>query len=265
MQKRLVTGIVAGAAFIGLLLLGGYWYGGLIALLALIGYNEYLRMNHLKHSVTVMLAGLAGLVCLIGPSLGLEWGSWLTLERLIWVLMFLLLSVTVISKNKVTLDQAALVLIGVVYIGLGFAYMIVTRMMEPHGLFWTLLIFLCIWSTDSGAYFTGRAIGKHPLWPAISPNKTVEGALGGVVISIIVAVCFHFGRPDLVSLGQAVVLGAVIAVVGQLGDLIQSAYKRVKGIKDTGTLLPGHGGVLDRVDSWLIVFPFLHLFSLLPH
>src|SRR5206468_9953717 len=117
--------------------------------------------------------------------------------------------------------------------------MISTRWIEEGGLFWTLLVFVCIWTTDSGAYFTGSWLGKTPLWPTISPKKSMEGAVGGVVLSIVAAVVFALIRPELLSLLHAVCIGFLIAVVGQIGDLIQSAYKRVKGIKDTGTILPG--------------------------
>jgi phosphatidate cytidylyltransferase len=187
--------------------------------------------------------------------------SW---ETILWMLMLILLSITVITKNKVTLDQAALLLIGFIYLGVGFHYMMDTRLIS-HGLFWTLLVLICIWLTDSGAYFAGVLFGKHLLWPAISPKKTYEGAVGGLILSIVGALIFYYVHPELLTISDAVILAAVIAVVGQLGDFIQSAYKRAKGIKDTGTILPGHGGVLDRVDSWLIVFPFVHFLSLIPH
>ncbi|MOA34727.1 Phosphatidate cytidylyltransferase [compost metagenome] len=142
--------------------------------------------------------------------------------------------------------------------------MIDVRQMEQHGLFWTFLSFCCIWASDIGAYFVGRAIGKNKLWPSISPNKTVEGALGGVFMSLVVSVLFALFAPELVSVPKALLIGLLAAVAGQFGDLIQSAYKRVRDIKDTGKLLPGHGGVLDRCDSWLIVFPLLSLTELLP-
>ena len=83
------------------------------------------------------------------------------------------------------------------------------------------------------------------------------------MIAVLTAIIFHFVSPELVSLGRAITLGVIIAIIGTLGDLMQSAYKRVKGIKDTGNILPGHGGILDRTDSWLIVFPFLHLMGLI--
>ncbi|MNR14940.1 Phosphatidate cytidylyltransferase [compost metagenome] len=150
------------------------------------------------------------------------------------------------------------------YIGFGFNYMIEARLAE-NGLFWTIMVFVCIWASDAGAYFVGSKLGKTPLWPQISPKKSIEGAVGGIIIAMILALAFAWYSPDLLSVGRALFLGFVIAVVGQVGDLIQSAYKRVKGIKDTGTLLPGHGGVLDRMDSWLIVFPFIYLLDLIPN
>ncbi|MNW64207.1 Phosphatidate cytidylyltransferase [compost metagenome] len=108
-------------------------------------------------------------------------------------------------------------------------------------------------------------MGKNKLWPAISPNKTVEGALGGVLISVVISVIFALFVPDLLTIGRALLIGISCAVLGQLGDLVQSAYKRVYGIKDSGSLLPGHGGILDRCDSWIIVFPFVHIVMLMPY
>lgn len=184
----------------------------------------------------------------------------------IWMLMFLLLSITVFSKNRLDIDRIAVMFLGAVYIGIGFRAMIDVRYTaDNHGLFWTFLLFGCIWASDSGAYFTGRAFGKNKLSPSISPNKTVEGALGGVIISVIVALVFAWFAPELLSFSRAIVIGVAASVIGQLGDLIQSAYKRIRGIKDSGSLLPGHGGVLDRCDSWIIVFPFVELFALLPY
>jgi phosphatidate cytidylyltransferase len=234
----------------------------LIVGLSLIGFYEFIKMNGLKPFSLTALIGYLGVACLCIPWQVTDIRSISSLDHLIWLFLFVFFCITVLSKNKVNIDHIAGIFLGMVYIGIGFHYMIETRM---TGLFWTLLVFLCIWGTDSGAYFTGSRFGKHPLWPAISPNKSIEGSIGGTVISIVVALCFSFVRPDLLPWPQALLIGLTISIVGQFGDLIQSAYKRVKGIKDTGTILPGHGGVLDRVDSWLIVFPMVHLLSLIPH
>jgi phosphatidate cytidylyltransferase len=265
LKQRIITGLIAGCFFLLLLWLGSYWFTGLIIGLAIVGYDEYLRMLQLRNNRTLYLFGLIGVLVISAP-----WDQWgITLavpwDKLIWLLMLLFLTITVWTKNKVNLDQAALIFIGVVYLGFGFHYMIATRLLEPHGLFWTLLVLICLWSADSGAYFGGMLFGKHLLWPAISPKKTYEGALGGIILSVVVTLVFSYAKPELLSVKHALLLAVVIAIVGQLGDFIQSAYKRAKGIKDTGTLLPGHGGVLDRVDSWLIVFPFVHLLTLIPH
>jgi phosphatidate cytidylyltransferase len=265
LKQRIITGVIAGAAFVSMLALGGYWFLGLVVLLAIVGFDEYMKMNGLKEMTWTRYTGLFALLVLTVPWNTDCIGGHISVEAVVWLLLLVLFTITVLSKNKVTIDHAALIFIGIVYLGFGFHYMVITRWLEPHGLYWSLLVFFCTWASDSGAYFTGRAIGKHPLWPAISPNKTVEGALGGVVLSTVVAVAFSLVNPDILEISRAVLIGISAAVVGQMGDLIQSAYKRVKGIKDTGTFLPGHGGILDRVDSWLIVFPFLQLVSLIPH
>lgn len=265
MKQRIVTGVIAAIVFLTLLYLGNYWFNSLILLTSLIGFYEYVKMNSLKPFSLTSLVGYLGVGLLTLPWNITNVSALSSSTSLIWLFLFILLCITVLSKNKVTIDQIATLFLGMIYIGIGFHYMIETRMIEQNGLFWTLLVFICIWATDSGAYFTGSKFGKHPLWPTISPKKSIEGSVGGIVISIVVAVCFSLARPDILSWQQALVIGITIAIVGQMGDLIQSAYKRVKGIKDTGNILPGHGGVLDRVDSWLIVFPMVQLLSLLPH
>ncbi|CAM3892639.1 phosphatidate cytidylyltransferase [Cohnella lubricantis] len=262
MGQRLVTGIVAGAAFIALLLLGDGYYEALLALLALLGYGEYVRLNNLPKMRGDVLIGFAAVLVLSLPNLPFGWTEPPILTAA-WLAMFLLLAATVTSKNRTTLDQAALLYLGVIYIGLGFRYMAETRDL-PHGLFWCLLTFFCIWASDAGAYFIGRAFGKRKLWPAISPNKTIEGAVGGLVIAVVVGIIFSLIEPEWLGIGRAITIGLAAAVAGTMGDLIQSAYKRLRGVKDSGQLLPGHGGVLDRTDSWLIVFPIVHLLHLLP-
>lgn len=263
MKQRIVTGLGAGALFLLLLVVGGGFYYTLLLLLALIGFYEYLRLNGFHPFHPAGLIGYAGVLFFMVPweDIGVRPPPDGTV---IWLLMLLLLAVTVLSKNKTALDGAALLLLGAVYVGYGFSSMYDVRMSESSGLYLSFLSFACIWASDIGAYFIGKAIGRRKLWPAISPNKTVEGSLGGIAASIIVAVVFQLFQPELIGLGHAVAIGAVAAVAGQFGDLIQSAYKRFRGVKDSGKLLPGHGGVLDRCDSWIIVFPLLVLTGLLP-
>lgn len=266
MKQRLITGIVAGALFIGLCLLGGWWYHLLLTAMALIGYYEFVKMIGSRPFGSSALFGYAGVLFFMIPWDLLDVSAPMSLERVIWLLLLIFLLITVFTKNKLDIRIAALLFTGIVYIGTGFSYMAISRAADDgYGLMWTFLLLSCIWGSDAGAYFVGRKWGKNKLWPAISPNKTVEGALGGIVISMVISVIFAIIVPDLLTVGRALLIGLSCACVGQLGDLVQSAYKRVYGIKDSGSLLPGHGGILDRCDSWIIVFPFVHIAMLMPY
>lgn len=263
MTERIVTGVLAGAAFFGLLYVGGWPYELLLVMMAVIGFGEFVKLNGQSFVRLDVLAAFVAVVLLALTKLPGNGAFALpSFEQVVWVLLFVLLAATVFSKNRIQLEHAALLFIGVVYVGTGFHYMAATREL-PHGIFWSLLVFTSIWMSDAGAYFVGKAIGKTKLWPAISPNKTVEGALGGLVLAIVAGLAFASIRPEWLGYGQAALIGMTAAVAGQLGDLIQSAYKRFRGVKDSGRLLPGHGGILDRTDSWLIVFPLVHILRLL--
>ena len=130
---------------------------------------------------------------------------------------------------------------------------------DPRHIFF--LIFL-IWSADTGAYFAGKNFGKHKLAPSISPGKTWEGWAGGAVLTLVVAASVGYFLPAI-PLGHRLVAGAVVAVFGPLGDLAESMLKRSAGVKDSGTFLPGHGGLLDRFDAFLLVLPVLALLQAL--
>ena len=161
MKQRIITGVIAGLAFITLLVLGNLWYAGLIVLVSIIGYREYLQMNgYMSYKLTAAV-GLIALVCLTIPWGLLGVSFTFSFTAVMWLAMFLLLFITVASKNKITIDQVSVIFLGVIYIGFGFNYMIVARLAE-NGLFWTIMVFICIWASDAGAYFVGSKLGKHP-------------------------------------------------------------------------------------------------------
>jgi phosphatidate cytidylyltransferase len=118
-----------------------------------------------------------------------------------------------------------------------------------HGGAWVLLAMWIAWASDTGAYFAGRFFGRHKLAPRVSPAKTIEGALGGLLASLTGALAAHFWFLPTLPLVDALVLAAVANVFGQAGDLVESLVKRSTGVKDSGNILPGHGGMLDRVDA----------------
>ncbi len=154
--------------------------------------------------------------------------------------------------------RVGLAVLGAVYGGLMLSALVKLRQLE-HGAVWIFLALAVTWANDTGGYFAGRAFGKHKLYPRISPSKTVEGALGGMAFSVLWGLgVFKWGLPDVPLWGGAVIgLGA--SILGPLGDLSESAMKRAYGAKDSGKLLPGHGGMLDRLDALLFTAPFVLL------
>jgi len=154
---------------------------------------------------------------------------------------------------------------GILYIGWLLSYLVSLRGLED-GRNWIFLALFTTFASDTAAFFTGRALGRHPLAPNISPGKTWEGAVGGVLGAILVSLFFTLPTSLSLSLylnwGQAILLGLLVSVFGQIGDLTESLLKRNVGVKDSGTLIPGHGGVLDRVDSIVFAGVVVYYFAL---
>ena len=158
--------------------------------------------------------------------------------------------------------RAATLCLGAVSIG-GLLSTYPRTLLLPRGEHWVLLGILAVAAGDTMAYFTGRAIGRRKLAPAISPNKTVEGAVGGLLGSVGCAVLYAHGFLPGVPAGYVAAAGAAVGIFGQAGDLFESLVKRAAGVKDSGTILPGHGGILDRADGILAAGPVLYLFAAL--
>lgn len=155
---------------------------------------------------------------------------------------------------------AAMLSLGTVYVG-GLLATYPRTLSLPRGEHWVLMGILAVAAGDTMAYFTGRAIGRTKLAPAISPNKTVEGALGGLLGSVACCLLYAHGFLPGVPAWYAAATGAAVGVSGQAGDLFESLLKRAAGVKDSGTIFPGHGGILDRVDGILAAGPALLLFA----
>lgn len=258
MKVRIITGVIAAALFLPIVWLGGSIFTALIYIMAAIGVYELLRMKDLPIFSFAGAISLLLLFVLLLPSSIAETVFDITgHSKIEWVfvVVFLLLIYTVLVKNRFTFDDAAFMLLGTLYVGIGFHYFIETR---DAGLGYLIFALVVVWTTDSGAYFTGRKIGKRKLWPEISPNKTVEGFIGGIVWALIAVFIMHFISP--LTNSYLILIGITIAasIFGQLGDLVESAIKRHYNVKDSGKILPGHGGILDRFDSLLFVLPLLH-------
>lgn len=168
------------------------------------------------------------------------------------------LAVLVFAHPRYTVTDIAGTLLGTVYIGWLFSHIILLRGLE-NGFRWVLLALILSWAYDTCAYFVGCGLGRHKMAPVLSPNKTWEGAAGGLAGSVLAGIVFRFvvGDPAWV---HVLGLGFLAAVAAQTGDLAESALKRTAGVKDSGILVPGHGGVLDRFDSPLLTIPVVYYY-----
>lgn len=261
MKQRIITAIVAIALFLPILIYGNIPFLILIYAMATIGLYELLKMKKMPlMTISSLLSFLLVWILLI-PDRYSSFFDMIQYDKMdiVIIIAFLLLVITVISKNAFTFDDAAFLLLSSLYIGVAFYYFFGTRDVE-NGLLTMLFVLITIWVTDSGAYFVGRSLGKRKLWPEISPNKTVEGFLGGVGSALVVAILFYFFSNLDYNISKLIIMALLISIFGQLGDLVQSAYKRHYGVKDSGNILPGHGGILDRFDSLIFILPILHFF-----
>ncbi|MDT3778252.1 phosphatidate cytidylyltransferase [Nitrospira sp. MA-1] len=150
---------------------------------------------------------------------------------------------------------------GILYVVVLLGHFILLRQL-PHGIALIFFVLAITWLADTGGFVVGLSLGRHALAPTLSPKKTIEGLFGGVLFSVLGALISHFWFLPFFSLGECAILGMGMAIIGTLGDLAESAIKRSVSVKDSGTIIPGHGGVLDRVDSLLFTGPVIYYFAL---
>jgi phosphatidate cytidylyltransferase len=254
LRTRAISALVLVVPVVALLYLGDLpWLAGVV-LVALLGVFELvaaLRSNNCRPLTAVGVFLAVGLPCAAYADA--------TLSLMLPVIVGVLLASLVWSLLRPNLEGAladwALSLAGMLYVALLLSYFVALRQVD-RGLQWILLAFLCTWACDSAAYLVGRAIGKHPFSPRISPKKTWEGTIGGVLAATLTGL---LAMPLLdAPLALGLILGFAVALAAVAGDLAESFIKRQLSIKDSGTLIPGHGGVLDRVDSLLFALPLVY-------
>ncbi len=262
MKQRVITGVVAAAIFLPIVYAGGFPFILLTYVLATVGLYELFKMRKLSiYSIPGLLSILMLWALLFPPQYGKIIATFPYSKTEIGIaIVLLLLTYTVITKNLFTFEDVSFLILSVLYVGIGFYFFIETR--QAGGLVYLFYSVFVIWATDSGAYFIGKAYGKKKLWPDISPNKTVGGFIGGIFSALVVALLFSLFTNMNVSVLTLMGITIVLSVFGQIGDLVESALKRHFAVKDSGTILPGHGGILDRFDSLLFVWPLLHFFHL---
>lgn len=262
MKQRVITAVIALIVFLPLLYLGGLPFDILVTLMGIVAMSEFLIM---KKKLLVSFEAIISFLLILSVLLPVFWAGFWTQDTLggsFYLLALVMLVYTVISKNRFSFDDAGVLLLGGLYAGLGFRFMMLARAESLWMMFYALLI---VWITDSGAYLIGRKIGKNKLAPHISPNKTWEGSIGGSLSAVVIvgAYLYFVQGAFPYSFSTMLLWTLVFSVGGQLGDLIESAFKRHYGVKDSGKILPGHGGILDRFDSLLFVLPLMHFAGLI--
>jgi len=243
-----VSRVVVVALLLPLILLaiwaGGWWVFGLAALAGVLGLHEFYGMTRALRPV--VLAGYAGTLAAL---VGAEWGPEWALAGFLSTFGFAFVFKGLAGVQPTTLSIAATVL-GAAWIGLGLAHMILIREIPEHGTLAAFTVLLAVFASDTAAYVAGRLIGRHKLAPRTSPGKTWEGLAAGAIAAVLVPF-FALYEEGFLDVTQSLVLGGAIAVAAPMGDLFESALKRDAGLKDTGRLLLGHGGMLDRLDALL--------------
>ena len=259
--RRLLTGVVYVLLLLSAVFLSSDAYDFLFMVFGLACLYEYKRLVLLK-GYYIFMAYLA------------LWWIFIYLTRdpiLINTLLFLTIIVNIglifylFSPKLTTFNTLQKYLAGLFYLGGGCIFLTMIPYQDDFFAKYLIMgIFIMIWVNDSFAYLVGKTLGRHKLYPAVSPKKTIEGSMGGLIFTLVAAFVLGEYAPVL-NTAQWLVLALVVVVMGSFGDLIESRLKRAAGVKDSGAILPGHGGMLDRLDSLVFAAPFAYLTLIIFH
>ncbi len=271
MKTRIISAIVAIGLLAVVTYLGSMAIGIAVFALSLIGMHEFYKALSKGGFNPVYPAGYLACLPLLYlafagsiPSLSGLTGAGNALTALAagaFLLLVFLFCLLIFSDGKYKAADISVTFLGIIYVAFLFSFVILTRNMG-NGYLYIWLIFIGAWATDTFAYFTGVSIGKTKILPKVSPKKSLEGSIGGIVGCILAMMLFglFFNQRLNVPLFHFAILGAICGIVSQIGDWAASAVKRSVDIKDYGNIMPGHGGVLDRLDSILFVAPAVYFY-----
>ena len=266
MLKRILTAVIGIPLLVPFFIFSDTWaLPALTAFLTAVAVFEILRCTGMLKKIPVTVCSLAvGIAAQILPRI-LKTEKYFTVMLLAYLAYaMLLMTFAVFSKGSIKLNDVTQSALMIIYVSFGFASLVLLRdFSELYGMVLFLLAFIIPWVCDGAAYFVGVFFGKHKMIPDVSPKKTIEGAIGGIIGGVIITAAFgmimHFGfdkQPNYVLLLSIAFVGCLVS---QWGDLIASLLKREYGVKDYGNLFPGHGGVMDRFDSLFTVNIFIYI------
>lgn len=264
LAMRIGSALVVFGLFLGSLLLGGWWFTTFVILVMVVSVGEYYATVRSVGYRPLALFGLLGVALMgigahtVGP---LAIGGWAAAATAATILFFSL------TPRRNALANTSITTLGLAWAGmLAFAVLIADG---PHPVSHIMFVVLVVAANDVGGYFVGRSLGRRQLAPNVSPNKTLEGFIGGLVLSLVIAAILAVFPPwEEIGMVRALVIAGVASLLAPIGDLAESMVKRNLGVKDMGSVLPGHGGMLDRIDGFLFVVPVVYVlfigFGLLP-
>ncbi len=262
-RTRLVSGIILLAVTIAVVMSGGNLLFAVLLAISIIGMAELYRMVKVHKSFAGILGYISGIIYF-----GLLYFNLEEYRMMLFIFFLMLLMIVyVFSFPKYSTEQIAVSFLGLFYVCIMLSYIYRVRMLEDGALI-VWLIFIGAWGSDTCAYSVGMLIGRHKIAPKLSPKKSLEGCIGGVVGAALLGMLYSvIIRSQLVgtwnSLVVFAVIGAASSVIAQVGDMAASAIKRNYDIKDYGTLIPGHGGILDRFDSIIFTAPIVYYLTVL--
>ena len=259
MITRIITALIGLPIFLGLLYKGEYYTQILVLAMVYAGISEIVNIFNIKNKSIVLSLFLFSTITIFPPAFLLPFET----------TMFFMLTLFIIyikdfthnnDENKEKFITTIKGLFIYFYVTLSFYHLVLLRNMDD-GFRYIFFMFIIIWVTDSFAYFTGMAFGKNKLAPSISPKKTIEGSVGGSLSALIISLLInkYFSIFPDVSIWILAIIILFLTVISQLGDLFESSIKRIYNVKDSGKILPGHGGVLDRFDSTIFVAPVFYI------
>ncbi len=272
MKQRIITAIIILLVAVPTVLFSEYIiYPIVLSLLAMRAVFELLRVIGAERKLFI---GIPAYILAAAFPLGAYFVTETTvitylllLAASLFVYMLLLMGISVFSKGSTPFSKISEIFTAITYIIVSFSSLSLTRYLDRSiGLYIVILVFVASWMCDAGAYLVGSVCGKHKLIPEISPKKTVEGAVGGVIIATAAFLLYGFIIDSFFGVGvnylRLAVFGVLLSIVSQLGDLVASLIKREYGVKDYGRIFPGHGGVMDRFDSIFAVSTILMMLSI---
>ncbi|MEW6005680.1 MAG: phosphatidate cytidylyltransferase [Stygiobacter sp.] len=266
LTSRVIVALIGIPLIVALCLIGKIPFLIFVLFIGLISFNEYSSMLRSKNSFPNKLIGFLAVTVLIINEYKL-----IIDYHLLFTLIIIFLLLFELFRNKSSaINNIGSTLLGIFYIGIFSASIINLRQFYADSVFTysqggylILSILISIWLCDSAAYFIGSAYGLHKLIPRISPKKSWEGAIAGFIFSVVGMVVSKSFMLEFLSLADAIIIGIIIGVFGQIGDLVESLIKRDTNVKDSSSIIPGHGGILDRFDSLLFTAPIVYLYLLL--